>query len=427
MSTQPGKGKGRSGGTGKGSGSSSGSSGSSAGAKKTVPAAKPGRDEATVEITPVKPAMDETTPDLGSKATPADGKSSEAKPADSKPKDLDQTRVDATIDIEADLPKLPASSGGSGKSSASAAPGKPSGPAGGAAKPSSASSPGGPAKPSGASASGGAAASGSAAAPSSTVGTGNASRPGNASGPGSASKSGGAGRPGSAGKPGGPGEPGDLPGKPAASPVIPPVQDTSVDNGPAWSRSPETGGGRDKPFGRREVGGSGSGPGPAAGGASAASASPGFAGTALKDRPAQTSANPSGSTKPSSTKAARKAQLQLARLEPWSVMKFSFVMSLVCFVVLLVAVVVLYMILSGLGVFDSISGTIDELTRDPSKADGGLDAGNWFSFARIFGYTVLVGALNVLLITALSTVGAVIYNLAADLVGGVEVTLKEAE
>jgi transmembrane protein DUF3566 len=108
-------------------------------------------------------------------------------------------------------------------------------------------------------------------------------------------------------------------------------------------------------------------------------------------------------------------------------MKFSFVMSLVCFVVLLVAVTVLYMILSGLGVFDAISSTLNDLTREQGSGQGGLDTESWFSFTRVFGYTVLIGAVNVLLITALSTVGAVIYNLAADLVGGVEVTLKEAE
>ncbi|TDC82067.1 DUF3566 domain-containing protein [Actinomadura sp. 7K507] len=108
-------------------------------------------------------------------------------------------------------------------------------------------------------------------------------------------------------------------------------------------------------------------------------------------------------------------------------MKFSFVMAVVCFVILLVAVIVLYAILSGLGVFDAISDTINSLTREQGETTGAVDAGNWFSFFRIFGYTVLVGALNVLLITALSTVGSVIYNLAADLVGGVEVTLKEAE
>ncbi|GAB2868107.1 hypothetical protein GCM10022221_81180 [Actinocorallia aurea] len=123
-------------------------------------------------------------------------------------------------------------------------------------------------------------------------------------------------------------------------------------------------------------------------------------------------------------KNPRRAHLQISRFEPWSVMKFSFIMSLVCFVVLFVAVTVLYMILAGLGVFDSIAEAINETTSSPG---GGTDAGSWFSAGRILGYTALIGALNVLLITALSTVGSVIYNLAADFVGGVEVTLKEAE
>jgi hypothetical protein len=127
-------------------------------------------------------------------------------------------------------------------------------------------------------------------------------------------------------------------------------------------------------------------------------------------------------------KSPRKAHLQVSRLEPWSVMKFSFVMSLVCFVVLLVAVAVIYMILSGLGVFDQIVQTINELTQDKNAAKSTtFDAASWFSFTRIFGYTALVGALNVLLITALATVWSVIYNIAADFVGGIEVTLKEAE
>lgn len=227
------------------------------------------------------------------------------------------------------------------------------------------------------------------------------------------------------------------PAKPAAPKPggIAPVKDAPAkpgDSTPAWAKPSEPSGSvfadrndsSPKPFGKREVSGNapamspamgpgpghGPGPGPAGGGTATATRE-------KKPLPA----------KVSSGKAPRKAQLQLSRLEPWSVMKFSFVMSLVCFVVLLVAVVVLYMILSGLGVFDAISDTVNDLTREQGENTGGLDAGSWFSFARIFGYTVLVGALNVLLITALSTVGSVIYNLAADLVGGVEVTLKEAE
>jgi hypothetical protein len=148
----------------------------------------------------------------------------------------------------------------------------------------------------------------------------------------------------------------------------------------------------------------------------------GQARTTARTRPGRSAAG-----KDVTGKTPRKAHLQVSRFEPWSVMKFSFIMSLVCFVVLLVAVTVLYVILSGLGVFDAISSTINDLTREQGAKEGGLDAGRWFSFARVFGYTALVGALNVLLITALATVWAVIYNLAADFAGGVEVTLKEAE
>jgi hypothetical protein len=126
-------------------------------------------------------------------------------------------------------------------------------------------------------------------------------------------------------------------------------------------------------------------------------------------------------------KAPRKAHLQVARFEPWSVMKFSFIMSLVCFLVLFVAVAVLYVILSWLGVFDALSNTIRDLTSNDQGKTGGLNPASWFSAARILGYTALIGTLNVLLITALATVWSVIYNMAADLVGGVEVTLKEAD
>ncbi|MGI5166146.1 DUF3566 domain-containing protein [Spirillospora sp. CA-253888] len=223
--------------------------------------------------------------------------------------------------------------------------------------------------------------------------------------------------------------------KPAAAPkAATPKEPAKEPAKKDWTKPAEPGGsvssGRtDTPFPREPAAS------PAAAGASAAGSAPaasgngagGFAGTVLKDRPAAGSTKPGAKTPAAGGKPARKAQLQLARLEPWSVMKFSFVMSLVCFVVLLVAVIVLWSILSGLGVFSAISDTVNELTKQQGQTDGGLDAGSWFSFTRVLGYTVLVGALNVLLVTALSTVGSVIYNLAADLVGGVEVTLKEAE
>nr|WP_063792133.1 DUF3566 domain-containing protein [Nonomuraea pusilla] len=124
----------------------------------------------------------------------------------------------------------------------------------------------------------------------------------------------------------------------------------------------------------------------------------------------------------------RKAHLVLRRVEPWSAMKFSFVVSLVCFVVLFVAVAVLYGVLSALGVFDSLVDLVNQLGKgENGQTSLPIDIASWFEPVRILGYTALIGAVNVVLITALSTLGAVIYNISADLVGGVEVTFSEAE
>jgi Transmembrane domain of unknown function (DUF3566) len=121
----------------------------------------------------------------------------------------------------------------------------------------------------------------------------------------------------------------------------------------------------------------------------------------------------------------RQAMLTLSRLEPWSVMKFSFVASVVAFVILFVAVAVLYMVLSALGVFDSLQHQVSSITSSQNTA--GTNISHWFSASLILGYTAMLGALNIVLITALSTIGSVIYNLIAKTVGGIEVTLRETD
>jgi hypothetical protein len=133
----------------------------------------------------------------------------------------------------------------------------------------------------------------------------------------------------------------------------------------------------------------------------------------------------SGTKKASSKRNARQAHLTVARVEPWSVMKFSFVVSLVAFVILFVAVSLLYGALDGLGVFASLQRLVSSLTS--SQGSAGVDASKWFSASRVLGYTALLGSLNIVLITAMSTIGAVVYNLTSRLVGGVEVTLRETE
>jgi hypothetical protein len=121
----------------------------------------------------------------------------------------------------------------------------------------------------------------------------------------------------------------------------------------------------------------------------------------------------------------RKANLVISRVEPWSVMKFSFLISLVLWIVMFVAVALLYYALSSLGVFDALQRTLASVTS--SQTSAGVDLTKWTSAPRILGYTMLLGAVDVVLITAISTVGAVVYNLVTHLGGGIEVTLKETE
>lgn len=134
---------------------------------------------------------------------------------------------------------------------------------------------------------------------------------------------------------------------------------------------------------------------------------------------------PQGSRTHQGGSQTRRALLSLERVEPLSVMKFSFLISLVGWVVLFVAVAVVYFALSKLGVFTKIETTVGLVTYN--KTHPGTNAASWFRASRVLEYTALVCTINAILFTALATVGAALYNLVATLTGGIEVTLKESD
>ncbi|HUB39900.1 MAG TPA: DUF3566 domain-containing protein [Streptosporangiaceae bacterium] len=121
----------------------------------------------------------------------------------------------------------------------------------------------------------------------------------------------------------------------------------------------------------------------------------------------------------------RRALLSLERIEPMSVMKFSFLISLVGWVIMFIAIAVLYFALSKIGVFHKIETTWGLVTYN--KDHPGSSLKDWFSASRVLEYTALVCTINAILFTALATIGAALYNLVSNLTGGVEVTLKESD
>jgi hypothetical protein len=118
----------------------------------------------------------------------------------------------------------------------------------------------------------------------------------------------------------------------------------------------------------------------------------------------------------------RQAALQLKRLDPWSVLKLSLVLAVVLFFVWLVAVGVLYGVLDGMGVWDQLNGNYANLVTENAPAGGQL-----INAGRVFGFAAVVGAINSLLFAVAMTISAFVYNVSADLVGGVEVTLSERD
>jgi Transmembrane domain of unknown function (DUF3566) len=123
----------------------------------------------------------------------------------------------------------------------------------------------------------------------------------------------------------------------------------------------------------------------------------------------------------------RRARLNLKRIDPWSVMKFSFAVSVVLFIVVVVATSVLYLALDAMGVWGAVNNSL----RDLVNASGSTTTSSSSTFRitawGVIGTSMLIGAVNVVLFTALATLGAFIYNVCADLVGGVELTLAERD
>ncbi|GAB1688374.1 DUF3566 domain-containing protein [Krasilnikovia sp. M28-CT-15] len=122
----------------------------------------------------------------------------------------------------------------------------------------------------------------------------------------------------------------------------------------------------------------------------------------------------------------RRARLNLKRIDPWSVMKFAFAVSVVIFIVVVVATSVLYLALDAMGVWKEINKGLGDLVSASGGA-GSTNSGFRVTAWGVIGTSMLIGAVNVVLFTALATLGAFIYNVCADLVGGIELTLAERD
>ncbi|BBZ65106.1 hypothetical protein MINS_05350 [Mycolicibacterium insubricum] len=117
-----------------------------------------------------------------------------------------------------------------------------------------------------------------------------------------------------------------------------------------------------------------------------------------------------------------RASMQIRHIDPWSTLKVSGLLSVALFFVWMISVAILYLVLGGMGVWSKLNSNVGDLLTNAGGTGGEL-----VSAGTIFGGALLIGLVNTVLFTALATLGAMVYNISTDIVGGVEVTLADRD
>lgn len=136
-------------------------------------------------------------------------------------------------------------------------------------------------------------------------------------------------------------------------------------------------------------------------------------------RPGQGTA---GLIKPAPKAKVRRARLLVSKVDPWSVLKMAFLLSVALGIVTVVAAIVLWTVLDLTGIFDQVDGLLGTLA---GSEGGGFELKKVASLGQVASFATIIAVINVVLLTALSMLSAVLYNISATLVGGIGVTLTD--
>ncbi|CAN7145331.1 putative membrane protein [Arthrobacter sp. PvP023] len=140
-------------------------------------------------------------------------------------------------------------------------------------------------------------------------------------------------------------------------------------------------------------------------------------------RPAQGGAQGApGLVKPAPKAKVRRARLLISKVDPWSVLKMAFLLSVALGIVTVVAAIVLWTVLDLTGIFDQVDSLLGTLA---GSEGGGFELKKVASLGQVASFAVIIAVVNVVLLTALSMLSAVLYNISATLVGGIGVTLTD--
>ncbi|MDF2420107.1 DUF3566 domain-containing protein [Trueperella pyogenes] len=116
----------------------------------------------------------------------------------------------------------------------------------------------------------------------------------------------------------------------------------------------------------------------------------------------------------------RRVRMTISRVDPLSALKLSFLVSVGVGIMIVVAAILLWFTLDAMHVWARIEELLVTLNSAPL-----LELGQFMQFGRVVSFAVVVGVIEVVLMTALGTITALLYNVVAMLVGGLYITVTD--
>jgi hypothetical protein len=134
--------------------------------------------------------------------------------------------------------------------------------------------------------------------------------------------------------------------------------------------------------------------------------------------PAQPASTPTPEVPRPAPAGPRRVRLALSRVDPWSVMKLAFLLAVAVAIMTVVATAVFWSVLNSLGVFTTVQSFVEEAVGPQSN----VNLTQFVEFPRVISLATLISICNIVLLTAIATIMAFLYNITAALVGGVHMT-----
>ncbi|WP_022872690.1 DUF3566 domain-containing protein [Nesterenkonia alba] len=128
--------------------------------------------------------------------------------------------------------------------------------------------------------------------------------------------------------------------------------------------------------------------------------------------------------RPTPKAKVRKARLLVSKVDAWSVLKMSFLLSVALGIMTVVCAVTLWTAMDITGIFDRINSLAEQVLGTEGGGTG-FRVEELVTTGQIASFATIIAVVNVVLLTVLSMLAAVLYNLSASLVGGIGVTLTD--